>query len=205
MPAPLSTSTPPDDGQTFSTQSTDLNSASSTLPTFPNDQVATDQTAPVATTTQPDPVLSAAFSTVVDQMKDPLNPNNPSGAAAKEAPLLAVTLEHPAVDQIASTPYIELEKNHELPPEVEGYLKQLENHQNQLPQEVVIADSQTGQMSPRVLAQPVVILPLTEEQEKKGKSKNPKFSVRWLVEYSWKMMKVFSGKVMYRTADSSAG
>lgn len=69
------------------------------------------------------------------------------------------------------------------------------------PPEVVIADgSQTQPAERNYPAQPVVVLPITPAEEKTGERKNPKFSVRWLVEWSRKLMKMFTGKVVYRPA-----
>jgi len=133
-------------------------------------------------------------------VQDTLNPPNAGGSVSKEASLLSVTLEHPMIDATGGIQYVEQEKPHELPPEVEGFLKTVEDHQDQIPQEIVIANPQTGQALPRVMAQPVIVLPITPEIEEAGKKKQPSYSVRWLVEWSWKMMKAFSGRVVYRTA-----
>lgn len=91
----------------------------------------------------------------------------------------------------------------ELPPEVEKYIQKVEDKQ-QLPQEVVVA--QNDQQLPAdndYVSQPVVVLPITPEIEKLGKRKSPKFSIRWLIEWSKKIIKMFSGKVIYRQAASS--
>lgn len=144
-------------------------------------------------------VVAAAVPTAVDSMTDTLNPPNAvGGGIAKEAPLLSVTVEHPAVDQAGGVQYVETEKSHELPPEVEGFLKNVEDNVDQIPQEIVISDPQSGQVLPRVMAQPVVVLPITPQVEDEGKNKPTTYSIRWLIEWSWKMMKSFSGKVVYR-------
>jgi hypothetical protein len=44
----------------------------------------------------------------------------------------------------------------------------------------------------------VVVLPITEEVEEAGKKKNPNFSIRWLVEWSQRIIKMFAGKVVYK-------
>jgi hypothetical protein len=152
------------------------------------------------TAQEPMDPFAAAVPTAVEevaQVQD-LNPEYPVGGSAKEVSPIHVTVEHPAVDLAPGVQYVETEKSHELPPEVEGFLQTVEDHQDQIPQEIVLANPQTGQALPRVMAQPVVILPMTQKIEDAGKSKSTTYSVRWLIEWSWKMMKVFSGKVIYR-------
>jgi hypothetical protein len=141
--------------------------------------------------------IAAAIPAAV-QAADTLNPASPSGSVAKESPNLTFSVEKPVIDQIPGMQVVENEKNHELPPEVEGFIKSVENHQDQIPQEIVIADQTTGQTTPRYLAQPVIVLPITPEVEKLGGKKSPNFSVRWLVEWSHRLMKMFSGRVIYR-------
>ncbi len=97
-----------------------------------------------------------------------------------------------------STQQVEYEPNPELPPEVEGYLNKTEQHQDQAPPEVVIGATSTALPTDRNLpSQPVVVLPITPEIEKAGMKQTPKFSIRWLVEWSHKIMKMFVGKVIY--------
>ncbi len=93
---------------------------------------------------------------------------------------------------------VETEKIPELPVEVEGYLQHVEDHHDQLPQEVVITgDDITVQPSHRPTA-PVVVLPITEEDEKLAKGKNTSYGIKWLVEWSHKLIKRFAGKIIYR-------
>lgn len=134
---------------------------------------------------------------------DSLNPAHPVSGGAKEVAPISVTVERPAVDVVPGMQAVEVEKANELAPEVEGFLKTVEDHHDQVPQEIVIANPQTGQALPRVMAQPVIVLPITPAVEEEGKKKKVNYSVRWLVEWSWKIMKVFSGKVVYRKADST--
>jgi len=149
-------------------------------------------------------VLAAALPSAVNEMTDTLNPPMAGGGMAKEAPLLSVTVEHPAVDQAGGVQYVETEKSHELPPDVEGFIKTVEDNIDQIPQEVVISDPQSGQQLPRVLATPVIVLPITPKTEDEGKRKSETYSIRWLIEWSWKMMKTFSGKVVYRDESSES-
>lgn len=153
---------------------------------------------------QPEPV-STEPAAPVEATTDTLNVPYAGSSTAKEvAPgSIQVTVENPVVDAAGGVQYVETDKAHELemPPEVEGFLKTVENHHDQVPQEIVIANPQTGESLPRVMAQPVVVLPITAKLEKEGKWKRPTYSVRWLIEWSWKVMKMFSGKVIYRNAE----
>lgn len=178
-----------------SNSATDLTSPVSTpTPTvMPTDELVVAELPAVADVAAPQPAVTST---------DSLNPPHPGAGLSKEAPQLSVTVENPALDQAAGVQYVEAEKSHELPPEVEGFIKKVEDHVDQIPQEIVIADPQSGQQLPRVLAQPVVVLPITAKTEAAGQHQPTSHSIRWLIEWSWKMMKKFSGKIIYREEES---
>jgi hypothetical protein len=169
-----------------------------------SDQVMTGALSPQLAQQVPDPTtaIAQAVPQVIDQVTDTLNPQHAVGGTVKESRDANIILEKPAVDQIPGVQYVEQERNAEveLPPEVDGFLKEVENHHDQVPQEIVIADQQGMHPTTQYLAKPVVVLPITPEVEKKGQGKNTQFSVRWLVEWCHKVMKAFSGKVIYREA-----
>jgi hypothetical protein len=143
--------------------------------------------------------MAASVPTAVQSATDTLNPaHGVSSASAKEVREPTITLERPAIDQVPGIQHVEHEKNPDLPPEVESFLQKVENHHEQLPQEVVIADQLNPIPTTKYLAQPVIILPITPEVEKKAKWQSSNTSVRWLLEFSYKIMKMFSGKVIYR-------
>ena len=153
-------------------------------------------------------VMSQALPTAVAQvdqaarMQDELNPPKPR-RVVKEAVEGGISPDTQVIDAATGIGYVEQEKIPELPPEVEGFLKKVEAHAEQLPKEIVIADGTTDiKSSQQYPAQPVIVIPITSEIEKKGKRKNSKFSIRWLVEWSFKVMKMFSGKVVYREVES---
>jgi len=50
---------------------------------------------------------------------------------------------------------------------------------------------------------PVIILPITPEVEAVGAKKGPQWSVRWLVEWSRRLMKMFSGKILYADSETN--
>lgn len=129
------------------------------------------------------------------------NTLNPTTAAttAKEAEGLRSPDKSNQAEAGTGIQAVEIEKNPELPPEVEGFINKVEQQADQLPKEIVIADAIKNLPQHHPLPkQPVVILPITPEIEKTGATKSPKFSVRWLVEWSRRIMKMFVGKVIYR-------
>lgn len=154
----------------------------------------------------PDAVGSLAQAipqTLTTVIPDPLNPPNPApvgttkketyqvGPAIAEAP--APTPEYPGGIQS-----VEQEKSPEIAPEIESFLRQAEQQPDQLPQEIVIADNQEVSSVAHHPKQPVVVLPITAKVQDDGKNKDFRLSIRWLVEWSVKIMKKFSGKVIYK-------
>lgn len=121
-----------------------------------------------------------------------LNPPNPTAVGPKEAGVAIISPEQP------SSGAVEIEPQKELSPEVESFIEKVEDQQDQLPQEIVIADGNMTLSPVQYPAQPVIVLPITQDIEKMGENKAPKFSVRWLVEWSHKIVKIFAGKVIYK-------
>lgn len=159
----------------------------------PTAQVA-QPPAPVATPTV-DPSMAAAIPLAVDQATNTLNPVQPVGTTAKEA---VVTLpEQPKVDAASGMQVVEYEPTPEISPEVASYLQKVEENQDQLPQEIVITGDATQLVSPAPTLRPVIVLPITPEIEAAGAKKSPQWSIRWLVEWSRRLMKAFSGKILY--------
>ena len=52
--------------------------------------------------------------------------------------------------------------------------------------------------NPSAPIKPVVVLPITEQQQKLAKNKNIHFSLRWLAEWADKIKKIFAGAVLYK-------
>jgi len=125
---------------------------------------------------------------------------SPVSVGRKEASPVDVN----AIEQTANIQYVETEKSPELSPEVEKYINEVQEDQAKAPKEIVIADAvQDLPVDNQYVAEPVIVLPITPEIEKKGKRKSPKFSLRWLVEWSQKIIKAFSGKVIYRDVSAN--
>ncbi len=107
-----------------------------------------------------------------------------------------------SVEQAASIQYVEEERSPELSPEVEKYIEEVKKQQKKAPREIVIADDDANLPNQeQYVSEPVVVVPITPEIEEKGKRQPPKFSVRWLVEWSQKIIKMFTGKVVYRRVE----
>ena len=102
------------------------------------------------------------------------------------------TLETPGLT------YVEQEPNPEIPVEVEGFLKRVEDSADKLQQEIVLADKNLVTQDQNHPAQPVIVLPINQAMEKEARGKSPKFSIAWLVEWSRKIIKKFLGQVIYR-------
>jgi len=157
--------------------------------------------APVVTeqpVTIPQDPSAQAVLTTMQNAQDPLNPPNPAPASAKESFERPAAPDATSIDAGGTVQAVEVEKNPELPVEVEGFLQRVEDFSAQPPQEVVIADGSNEQATTNYPSRPVIVLPITEDEEQKGKKKNPRNSIRWLVEWSHKVIKMFAGKVIYR-------
>lgn len=142
-------------------------------------------------------VIAQAVPQATLDATNTLNPTQPT-TSLKES-VAAVSPDISSAEAGAGLQQVEYETSPELPVEVESYLQRVEDHQDQAPDEIVIAD---GTTQPSVahppIKKPVIILPITAEEEKTGQKKSLHWSVRWLVEWSKKIMKMFSGEVVYR-------
>jgi hypothetical protein len=134
---------------------------------------------------------------VITQL-DTLNTTAQTPAITKESPA-NLTPDISPVEAGAGLQSVEYEKVPELPLEVESYLQEVKDNQDQTPEEIIIADG-TTHISPanQPMKKPVIVLPITPKQEKAGKKKPPHWSIRWLVEWSNKIIKMFAGEVIYR-------
>ncbi len=178
---------------------------SGVAPVVPQPDELSVQTEPVpqdsviAPTFQQDPLHGVMPQAMVQSVisADTLNPPNPAPATAKEVFERPISPDA-VVDANAAVVHVETEINPEIPVEVEAFLQRAEHHTDKLPQEVVIADGTNEQATTNYPTRPVIVLPITEADEKAGMSKSPRYSIRWLVEWSHKIIKMFAGKVVYR-------
>jgi hypothetical protein len=149
--------------------------------------------------------MSQVMPQVMTQTADSLDTTKTmSSATQKEKPAPAISLEQVATDAVGGVQTVEAIPTPEISPEVESYLQKVEDTAGMAPKEIVIADgTQTAPVAHQYPSQPVVVLPITKEQEEEGAKKNPKFSIRWLVEWSRRLMKIFFGKVIYRPVEGT--
>ncbi len=166
----------------------------------------TDVVSQVPNQPSPDPLASMAqvMPQTISQATDTLNPTAaalPAKEKFTEGMSANITTEVAGNSGPVET---EPPREMEMPVEVESYLQKVDNNPTQLPQEIVVADDGQTVHTKAFPKQPVIVLPLTEEQIEQGKKKSLHFSIRWLVEWSEKIMKMFSGKVIYRQAEESS-
>lgn len=166
------------------------------------DQAIAQNTTPVAIA---DDQYDPSTATVVDQVwsqavqaSDPLNPPQASQASTKEKLASSSSMDQITPDSGTGIQYVEQEKTPEIPVEVESYLQKVEDTADEQPHEIVIADGTTEVAGTAYPSRPVIVLPITQAMEDEGEKKSPKFSLRWLVEWSQKIIKMFAGKVIYR-------
>ncbi len=133
----------------------------------------------------------------VDQATDTLNPQR-AARSSKERVEPTASPDSSSIDLGGAVQTVEEEKNLEIPVEVESFLQRVEDHHETAPTEVVIADGTAEVPTNTYPSRPVVVLPITQAEEQEGVKKSPKFSFRWLVEFSHKIVKMFTGKVIYR-------
>jgi len=93
---------------------------------------------------------------------------------------------------------LEQELTLEISPEVESFVEHHENQADKLPDEIVIVDGAEPKLQTHIPNIPVIVLPIDQKVEKSGQNKSPKFSIRWLVEWSRRIIKKFAGRVIYR-------
>lgn len=139
----------------------------------------------------------AAMNAIVSQVSvnDPLNPANPTPSSAKEqAPLnIEISGEMPSGMQS-----VEQLRTPEISPEVEKYIEEVREEPSSFPHEVVLADQKLVQPAGGFIAQPVIVLPMTQEEFEEAKKASPDTAKRWLAEFTERVKKMFSGSVMFR-------
>lgn len=143
----------------------------------------------------------AAFETVLNRVENQsvnqLNPAHAVKTSGKEAINVAASPDQGPVDA-GAIQNVEAEKSPEIPVEVEGYLQKVDDLAEERPPEVFITDGTKEAQEASYPSRPVVVLPITQKVEEAGQKKNATFSIRWLVEWSHKIIKMFAGKVIYR-------
>jgi hypothetical protein len=93
---------------------------------------------------------------------------------------------------------VEAERAAEISPEVETYLQKVEDAQETPAEKIEALVPAVSTTPPAQQTQLVRVVPITPKVEATGKTKSTTFSVRWLVEFSHKIIKMFNGKVIYQ-------
>jgi hypothetical protein len=139
----------------------------------------------------------AAMNVMMNQVAqdDPLNPPNPSASLTKESAPLTVEASG---EMPAGVQSVEQLRSPEISPEVEKYIEEVREEPSQFPQEVVLADQRMVQPTGGFVAQPVIVLPMTQEEFEEAKKASPDTSRRWLAEFTEKIKKMFIGSVIFR-------
>lgn len=166
------------------------------------DQVLADfEATQVQEVSAPVSAMAAAMPQFALQATDTLNPSHQVSTTTIKEGASKSALEMVSAEAGIGLQAVEEEIVPEISPEVESFLERVEDHQEQVPQEIVIADGATQlPTTTHHPSQPVIVLSITPSVEKEGERKSPKFSVRWLVEWSHKIIKMFTGRVIYREA-----
>lgn len=176
---------------------------SSTVPVVPQDPSV--QVAPPVSVQSPvaddrNMAMNAMLNQVAQTLPavppdDSLNPQYPS-PSTKENPLVVspdmVTELPPGVQSIEEL------RSAEISPEVEKYIEEVREEVSQLPKEVVVADQSVTVPSGGFVSQPVIVLPMTQDELDAGAKAPPTESKRWLAEWTKKIIKMFTGRVVFR-------
>lgn len=93
---------------------------------------------------------------------------------------------------------VESEPSPEISPELESFLHQAEKPEQLQVEQQLKELAQQAAEEPPSSPQAMKVLPITKEQAQIGQKKSPKFSIRWLVEFSEKISKIFVGRAVYR-------
>lgn len=150
-----------------------------------------------------DQVLPQAVNQYATQAENQLYQQQASAGFSKETIAGGGNAIEAGVSEAGDIQYVEQEPAPEMPVEVEGYLQHVQDQNPEELKEVILAEEQAGTLASKYPKQSVVVLPISPEEEKEGARKGVVSSFRWLVEWSRKIMKMFTGEVVYRAVDES--
>lgn len=152
--------------------------------------------------------VASAVPTAVDQMyqqqaAQQVQQGAQSASRGGKEAAGSLSIDAANIEAAAGIQVVEQEKNPEMPVEVEGFLQHVDSNSQQAPEEIVLADLQNEVLPTKVPKKSVIVLPITPEIEKAGARKSPKHSIKWLIEWSRKIMKMFEGTVVYRPVEKN--
>lgn len=141
---------------------------------------------------------TAAAPSVAPPITPPPTPSPVvASSPSKEYASFSAPVESGSPDVGVAQSAVEFEPTPEISPEVESFVQHAESHEDQLPQEIVVAGDSIQLQNTHYAKQPVVVLPYDQEIEKKARFKGPSWSIKWLLEFGHKIIKMFGGKVIY--------
>ena len=92
----------------------------------------------------------------------------------------------------------------EISPELSEYIQRVKDDEKKYPKKIVLSDGkQSLDEKKDYKDQELIVIPITPEIEKQARFKSPKFSVRWLLEWSRKITKMFAGQVVYTDSEQA--
>lgn len=200
-----------DEAERIPASDTSLTPAASTTPT-PATSTSSDSVPPLSAAPPPSALpddAGALFASVTPQalpqateeLWQQSQAGTPTGTSTKERTAATANWSvEAAVEQSGGMmTAVEQEKRPEISPEVEAYLQRIEEDQTSPAKELAQLIPDVATSPTPTSTQVVRVLPITKADAEEGRKKSPKFSIRWLVEWSEKVIKMFKGKTVYRT------
>lgn len=140
-----------------------------------------------------------ALPQATEDMWQQAQPQEKSGTS-KERADAAWSVEAAVQESGGMLAAVEQEKQPEITAELESYLQRVEHNQESPAKELAQLIPLVAATTAPAATELVRVLPVTKTTAAVGRTKNPKFSIRWLIEWSDKLVKMFRGKIAYRSA-----
>lgn len=147
-------------------------------------------------------VTPQALPQATEEMWQQAQPQPQGGQTGKERTAGTWSLDSAVQESGGMLTAVEQEKQPEISPEVESYMQRVENTQESPAEELAKLIPTVVSASSPAQTEVVRVLPISKSSAVAGHAKSPKFSIRWLVEWSDKVIKMFQGKAVYRTSES---
>jgi hypothetical protein len=151
---------------------------------------------PVSAAAADNAVVTTLHTALPGQASSPVAP---SSLGTKEAPVIRTLESNSAPAEVSPAQNSEMEPSREKEMNLERLEAQIHEAKARGPKKVAVAADTLPVEEPKTVAQPVVILPLTEQKMSDAKKKSPVYSVKWLWTWCRRQMKKFAKIiVMYR-------
>lgn len=162
----------------------------------PDHPVPVDQSVVAQAQPQANPVADASSQPQPTTTPELVSAPAPSSSGHKEAEPIAVQTE--------SVPLVELKEDHELEPDVEGWLEKVERT-SEVATPAPVQDDQGNVVLADASAQVIddkIVLPMTEEQAARGIKAKVTDSARWLAAWCGRIIKKFGNQVQYASQET---